>query len=267
MTTPSPLLSVVIPCHNEEKVIEGTVRAVVGELEASGIPYEIVCVDDHCTDGTRRALEALRTEDPRRRWVANERSPGFGLAVQSGLQAADGDAVVILMADASDDPKDVVAYYEKILEGYDCVFGTRWHPRTVVRDYPRHKLVLNRVVNKVLQMLFWIPYNDVTNAFKCYRREALRGLQPILSHHFNLTVELPLKAITRGYSWTVVPTNWYGRAKGISKLRLKEMGSRYLFIVLYVWIERALSRGDYHVSRREAARAPDVAANRPLPSA
>lgn len=240
-----PLLSVVIPCRNERLVIADTVRAITRELDRHGILHEVVCVDDHSTDGTAESLAALGAADPRWRWVPNERRPGFGLAVRTGLESARGEAVVIAMADASDDPRDIAAYYRKLTEGYDCVFGTRFHGDAVVRNYPLFKLVLNRLANKAIQLLFWIPYNDVTNAFKCYRREALQGLRPLLSHHFNLTVELPLKAIARGYSYSVVPTNWSGRAAGVSKLKLKEMGSRYLFIILYVWIERALSRGDY----------------------
>ena len=81
-----------------------------------------------------------------------------------------------------------------------------------------------------------------------YGRESLpRGFNsaPLLSKHFNLTVELPLKAIVRGYTYAVVPINWYNRTTGVSKLKIKEMGSRYLFIVLYVWLEKLLSRGDY----------------------
>lgn len=257
------LLSVVIPCHDEEEGIAATVRAITSELDRHHIPHEVVCVDDHSSDGTRGALLALAAEDVRWRWVENWRDGGFGLALQSGFEACRGDAVAIVMADASDEPADIVKYYRKLCEGYDCVFGTRFHPSAVVRDYPRHKLVLNRVVNSFIRLLFWLPYNDVTNAFKCYRRSTLDGLGPILSHHFNLTVELPLKAIVRGYHYAVVPTNWYGRRTGVSKLRLQEMGSRYLFIILYAWIERALSRGDYHQSRRHAVQpAPTL----PLPT-
>jgi dolichol-phosphate mannosyltransferase len=90
-----------------------------------------------------------------------------------------------------------------------------------------------------------LRYNDVTNAFKLYRRSAIAGAQPLLSHHFNLTVELPLKCIIRGYRYAVLANSWKNRERGISKLRIKEMGSRYLFVILYCWLERTLSRGDY----------------------
>lgn len=73
----------------------------------------------------------------------------------------------------------------------------------------------------------------------------IRGIQPIISHHFNITVELPLKAIIRGYSFTTIPITWENRKHGMSKLKIKEMGSRYLFIILYLWLEKYLSKGDY----------------------
>jgi dolichol-phosphate mannosyltransferase len=153
--------------------------------------------------------------------------------------------VIIVMADSSDDPADIVTYYRAFLKGYDCVFGSRFCRAARITGYPGHKLALNRLGNYFIQMLFFLPYNDVTNAFKCYSRKAIEGMQPLISRHFNLTVEMPLKAIVRGYSWQVVPTNWYGRAKGVSKWNIKEMGSRYLFIILYLWLERFLSRNDY----------------------
>ena len=112
-------------------------------------------------------------------------------------------------------------------------------------DYPFHKLVLNRMANWFIKILFGVKHNDITNAFKAYRRNVIDGIRPFLSHHFNLTVEMPLKAIARGFSFATVPISWTNRKTGVSKLKIKEMSSRYLFIVLYVWLEKHLSRGDY----------------------
>lgn len=241
-------LSVVIPARNEEENLPRTVLTVEWALREAGIPHEIIVVDDHSSDGTARVVERLREQCAALRLVPNERSNGFGNAVQTGLDAFEGDAVCIVMADGSDDPADLVRYYRKLCEGYECVFGSRFLPESAILNYPRHKLLLNRAANLFIRLLFRIDYNDVTNAFKCYRRSVIDGLRPILSHHFNLTVELPLKAIVRGYSYAVVPIHWYGRVHGLSKLRIREMGSRYLFIVLYVLLERLLARGDYHRS-------------------
>jgi dolichol-phosphate mannosyltransferase len=247
-------LSVVIPAHDEAEVIEPTLRALATELAGEGIDYELVVVDDASRDGTGAVVARLAAEDPRVRCIRNDGPHGFGFAVRAGLDEFAGDAVVIAMADGSDDPRDVVLYCRVLEAGYDCAFGSRFMPGATVQDYPWLKLLINRIVNLGIRMIFRHGYNDTTNAFKAYRREVVHNLQPLLSHHFNLTVELPLKAITRGFSYAIVPTSWRNRAAGESKLRLEEMGSRYLFIILYVFLEKHLSRGDY---RRPADSRPD----------
>jgi len=244
-TALGPTLSVVIPAHNEEGSIEATVVDLAEKLAAERIPYEIVVVDDHSSDGTRTLLGSLSDRYPGVRWISNLRRNGFGNAIHTGLESFTGDAVCIVMADASDDPKDVVAYYRKMNEGYDCVFGTRFARSSTVLNYPALKLWFNRAANLFIAGLFGIHYTDTTNAFKLFRREVIAGVSPILSHHFNITVELPLKAIVRGYTYAVIPNNWYNRKNGVSKFKVKEMGSRYLFIVLYVFIEKLFSQGDY----------------------
>jgi dolichol-phosphate mannosyltransferase len=238
-------LSVLIPVRNEQAVIALTVRQLHARLVAESIPHEFLVVEDHSTDGTPTVLESLAAEIPELRWTRNTDRPGYGYAVRTGLAAFSGDAVCIVMADASDDPKDVVAYYRKLGEGYECVFGSRFIPGAQVVNYPWRKLILNRAANLLINLLFGLRYNDTTNAFKCFRREVVEGIQPIVSRHFNLTVELPLKAIVRGYSYAVVPTDWHGRTLGESKLRIQEMGSRYLFVILYVLLEKWLTQGDY----------------------
>jgi len=237
--------SIVIPAHNEAENIVKTVSELVLILDSEKIDYEIIIVSDHSTDNTIDMVNSLVEQNSRCVLVINKDHPGFGMAVRCGLDNYSGDAVAVVMADASDDPKDLIKYYRELEKGADCVFGSRFMKESVVKDYPLHKLWLNRFVNFGIRTLFWIKFNDVTNAFKAYRRETVEGLRPFLSRHFNLTVELPLKSIVRGYSYSVVPINWYGRTKGVSKLKLKEMGSRYAFIVLYVWLEKMLSRGDY----------------------
>ena len=231
------------PSH---RYLERQVPRVDTALEEADVSHEILIVEDHSDDGTLALVEELSATDEAVRWVKNQRSSGFGYAVQTGLDHYQGDAVCIVMADASDEPRDILTYYRALEDGYECVFGSRWLPASQVKDYPRHKLLLNRLANTAIRLLFRVPYNDTTNAFKCYRREVIEGIRPLLSRHFNLTVELPLKAITRGYSYSVPPINWYNRTWGVSNLKIKEMGSRYLFIILYVWLERLLSQGDYN---------------------
>jgi dolichol-phosphate mannosyltransferase len=242
---PLALLSVVIPARDEAGCIASTVEHLHLELTLHGIPHEIIVVDDGSTDETWRILQELTRENAALRPVKNAGPHGFGRAVVTGIGAAAGDAVVIMMADESDDCRDVVRYWKLLNEGWDCVFGSRFIRSGGTIDYPWLKLCINRAANLFIRLLLRIPLNDTTNAFKAYRRTTLDGCRPFLSPHFNLTVELPLKAIVRGYSWTVVPITWRNRQTGTAKLKIREMGSRYLFIVAYVWLEKYFSRGDY----------------------
>jgi dolichol-phosphate mannosyltransferase len=238
-------LSVVIPAHDEEGSIGATVGAVVDRLEHEEIDYEVLVIDDASRDSTAEVVERVSAGNERVRCLRSHNKPGFGFAVRAGLDRFTGDAVAVMMADLSDDPDDLVLYYRLLERGYDCAFGSRFMPGSHVYDYPRFKLVMNRLVNLGIRVLFRHGYNDTTNAFKAYRREVIETIQPLLSNHFNLTVEMPLKAIVRGHSYAIAPISWRNRTAGTSKLSLQEMGSRYLFIVLYTFLERHLSRGDY----------------------
>ncbi|TRT81140.1 MAG: glycosyltransferase [Microcystis sp. M_OC_Ca_00000000_S217Cul] len=238
-------LSIVIPAYNEEDCIESTTQLISERLERDKIDYEILVVNDNSKDNTEAVLQKINQENPRIRYINNYYPNGFGFAVRCGLENFSGDAVAVVMADNSDSPDNMVDYYYKLQEGYDCVFGSRFIKGGKVIDYPIHKLIVNRLANLFIQVLFGLKFNDTTNAFKIYRKDVIEGISPLLSHHFNLTVEMPLKAIVRGYSYTTIPITWRNRTTGISKLKLKEMGSRYLFIVLSIWLEKHLSRGDY----------------------
>jgi dolichol-phosphate mannosyltransferase len=235
----------VIPARNEEGCIRSTVEHLELELRLNRIPHEIVVVDDGSTDRTWEILAETRQSMAALNPLQNPGPHGFGRAIIHGIDHMRGDALVIMMADESDDCRDVVRYWELLNEGYDAVFGSRFMKGGGVIDYPPFKLVMNRLFNRFIRFLFHVKLNDTTNAFKAYRRTAVEGCRPLLAPHFNLTVELPLKIIVRGYSWTVIPITWRNRRSGEAKLKLKEMGSRYLFICLYVWLEKYFSRGDY----------------------
>lgn len=240
-------LSIIIPAHNEAGCIKRTIRILDAHLSAVHIEHEILVVNDNSSDATEAILSELSTEHPSVCYINNLPPHGFGFAVARGLEHYAGDAVALYMADGSDRPEDLVQFFEMMeQQGVDCVFGSRFMRGAKVVDYPWLKLCLNRMANSFIQLLFGLRYNDVTNAFKLYRRHVIDGLQPILSHHFNLTVELPLKAIVRGYSYLILPNDWINRKTGESKLRVQEMGSRYLFIVLYCFIEKWLSKRDYY---------------------
>ena len=238
-------LSVIIPALNESENLPLCLEELSQELLDHKINHEILVVDDGSTDNTPTLLEDMAVQNPAVRFLRNDGENGFGRAVRIGLSEFTGDAVAIMMADRSDSPQDLVNYWNKLQEGYECVFGSRFIKGSKVYDYPKIKLLVNRLVNTMIRYAFRIETNDITNAFKIYRREVIEGCKPFIAPHFNLTVEIPLKAIVRGYSWKVVPISWKNRDKGVAKLKLREMGSRYFFIIAYLWLEKYFSRGDY----------------------
>lgn len=238
-------LSIVIPSHNEAESIAETVTSLYQTLEREKIENEILVVNDNSEDDTEKLLQDLQIKIPTLVYYNNDGPNGFGYAVRCGLNHFSGDCVAVMMADLSDSSDDLVKFYRKLEEGFDCVFGNRWGKGGEVIDYPATKKFLNRLANYIVKITFRLRYNDCTNAFKLYRRETIEGLKPFLSPHFNLTLELPLKAIVRGYSYAVVPNSWRNRKNGESKLKIKEMGSRYFFVLLYCLIEKYFSRGDF----------------------
>ncbi len=241
-----PFLTILIPAHNEAGCIESTCISIIKEFDKSKInDYEILVVNDHSSDDTEKILKMISQQYPNIRYINNNYEKGFGFAVRKGLDEYKGEAVAIVMGDMSDSPADIIAYYWALKNGAECVFGSRFIRGARVVDYPKIKLIINRLANYFIKFLFQISHNDITNAFKAYRREVINGIAPLLSQHFNLTVEMPLKAIVRGYKHVTIPISWHNRKTGLSKWQIKEVGSRYMFIVLYVWLEKLLSRGDY----------------------
>jgi len=239
------ILSIVIPARDEAENLPLCIKEVVNELVKNQIEYEILVIDDGSSDKTFEVVNEIGKKNTHIRCIKNTNTNGFGRAVRLGLENFSGDAVAIMMADRSDSPVDLVSYWKNIKDGNDCVFGSRFMRGGKVYNYPTVKLIANRIVNNMIRFAFKIKCNDITNAFKMYRREVINGCRPFISPHFNLTVEIPLKAIVRGYTWTVVPISWKNRTKGVAKLKLREMGSRYFFIIAYLWLEKYFSRGDY----------------------
>lgn len=238
------LYSIVIPAYNEEENILPTIRSLADELRAEQIPFELVVVNDNSKDDTPKVVEAATAEFPEIRLVHNTPPGGLGRAVRFGLKHFKGDVVAVVMADLSDSPRDVVACYRKIEEGYDCAFGSRFIKGSRVTQYPRLKLMFNRIGNAIIRMMFMTRHNDLTNAFKVYRRHVIEGISPLHACHFNITIEMSLSALIRGYAIATIPITWSGRTWGQSKLRIREMGRRYLATLLMIWFERVLILDD-----------------------
>jgi len=239
-------LSVVIPAYNEAESLPETITQIHAALLNHNIPNEILVINDNSSDNTLEILSGLEKDLDTLRYITNKGPNGFGYAIRKGLENFTGDIVVIMMADLSDSVDDLVTYYHTLInKKVDAVFGSRFIKGGNTIDYPRLKKIINRISNFIIRIIFRLKYNDTTNAFKMYRKETIEGLKPFLSPHFNLTIELPLKVIIRGYSYAVVPNSWKNRKHGKSNLKIREMGSRYFFILLYCLIEKYFSKGDF----------------------
>ena len=237
--------SIIIPAKNEEGNLEKTIEGINNILLKNNIQHEIIVINDHSSDATLKILNLLKNSIHELKIINNTGKPGYGLTVRLGLENYSGEIIAIMMADGSDSPKDLIKFYFKSIKNNTCIFGSRFMDGGSTKDYPKLKYALNRIFNNLVRLIFQIRYNDFTNAFKVYTKEAIEGSKPFLSNHFNLTLELPLKIIIRGYNYEVVPNSWRNRKTGISKMKIKEMGSRYIFILFYCLIEKFLTKNDY----------------------
>ncbi len=232
------MLSIIIPARNESENLEDILSYFNKNLIK--LDFEVLIINDFSEDNTyERAKQLFEKEKSFK--VYNNINKGLGGAINLGIEKSTGDKVSIMMADLSDDAKDLLKYNE-IMENkkVDAVLGSRFMKNSKVLDYPIQKLILNRIFNLIVSLLFWNKYNDYTNAFKIYKKQALKDIMPLVSESFNIFLEIPLKIISRNYSYEIIPINWYGRKKGKAKFKIKELQSKYLFTLIYCFIEKNL---------------------------
>ncbi len=233
-------LSIVIPCKNESETIEKTIYHIQKNLEKKQIEFEVILINDFSNDNTKNILEYLDKEKSFVKSYNNDRK-GLGGAITIGINKAQKEYLVIFMADMSDDLNDLIRYYENISKkDLDSIFGSRFTKNSKIIDYPLVKLILNRLFNNFVRVIFLTKYNDFTNAFKIYKTKTLRELLPIVSENFNTFLELPLKIISRGYSFEIISINWENRKTGTSKFKVRELTSKYIFTLIYCFLEKNL---------------------------
>jgi dolichol-phosphate mannosyltransferase len=230
-------LTILIPVKNEENNIDSIVEKIKYNIK---INYEIVFINDFCTDNTCLKIKILQKKNSNILLINNKKK-GLGESVRNGIKNSNGKYISILMCDGSDDLKDLHVYYQEIKNNnLDAVFGSRFIKNSIITDYPKMKYILNRIFNLFVSLVYLNSYNDYTNAFKIYKRNVLTELEPIVSESFNVFLELPLKIINRKMKYKIIPINWYGRKHGVTKFKLNELKSKYVFTLIYCFAEKIL---------------------------
>ncbi len=232
------MLSIIIPVKNEEQLIKNSIDLLLNEIK--NIKFEIIIIDDFSDDGTAEVIKEIIKNNDKVKFFKNNQE-GLGPLINLGIEKSNGDYICIMMSDLSDDIQDLKVYYEKInSEDLDAILGSRFIKGSNIFDYPIIKLILNRIFNYFVKILFLSKYNDFTNAFKIYKKSTLIKLKPFVSESFNIFLELPLKLISRGYKYEVIPIKWTNRKKGKSKFKIKELGAKYIFTLIYCLSEKVL---------------------------
>ena len=233
-------LSIIIPCRNEEESIENTINDITSHLINKINNFEINIINDFSSDNTLEKLKIISTTNKKIK-VYDNQIKGLGGAINLGIEKSLNKFTIIVMADLSDSPEDIIKYYFEIKNNdLDAVLGTRFSSNSLIENYPKKKLFFNRVFNNLVKILYWQKYNDFTNAFKIYKTSVLKELKPIISENFNVFLELPLKIISRKYKYSIIAINWRNRKNGKAKFKIKELGSKYLFTLLYCFLEKIL---------------------------
>ena len=232
------MLSIIVPVRDESNTIEDIFNYFNNNLEK--VDYEVLFINDFSNDDTLVKINAIIKDKKNFRVIDNTKK-GLGGAINLGIKKSLGENIAIMMADQSDDINDLIKYNNLMNEeNYDAILGSRFTKMSKVRDYPLQKLILNRIFNFFVSLIFLNRYNDYTNAFKIYKKTTLMEIMPLISESFNIFLEIPLKVISRNYNYKIISINWMGRKKGESKFKIKELGSKYLFTLIYCFIEKSL---------------------------
>ena len=235
-------LSILIPCRNEGETIILSIKKLIKKISTRIKSYEIILINDFSDDDTLKIITKLSKKYKRVKFLNNKRK-GLGGALNLGISKSSSEYLVIFMADMSDDVNDLIKYYDLIIKkNLDAVLGSRFIKKNSVKDYPFKKLIFNRLFNIFVKIIFFSNYNDFTNAFKIYKKKTILEFFPLVSENFNIFLEMPLKIIIRKKKYKIIPIKWRNRKLGVAKFKIKELGSKYLFTLLYCYFEKILSK-------------------------
>ena len=232
------MLSIIIPARNESDNLQDILNYFINGMEKTN--YEVILINDFSEDNTLEQAKEI-FQNHKNFKIYNNNKKGLGGAINLGIDKSNGTKICVMMADLSDDINDLKKYNNLLEEkNLDAVLGSRFLKNSKVQGYPIKKLILNRIFNFFVSLIFFNSYNDYTNAFKIYKKDVLKTMMPFVSESFNIFLEIPLKIISRNYTYEVTSINWFGRKKGKAKFKIKELRSKYLFTLLYCLFEKIL---------------------------
>ncbi len=198
-------VSVVIPCYNEEPVIERSYRRVKEVLEKSGADYEIIIANDGSTDDSASILRAIAARDPKFVLVDYAQNRGMGYACRKMYRAASKDVVIEMDADLAMDPQDTVPAFLPELDQADCIVASRY--LGVKADYPLRRRIASRVYYGINRTLFAFSLKDTQSGFFGIRRQVLQGLE-LFSDGFEIHVEMFARLERSGFTIREIPVRF-----------------------------------------------------------
>lgn len=231
------MLSVVCPVYNEAENIGNVMRELQSKVS---VPMELLLVYDRDDDTTIPVATSLAPGYRfKTRLLKNTFSPGLLNATKTGFMESQGEAVLVIMADLSDDYSVVDEMYRRVtVEGFDVVCGSRSMPGGVQKGGSFFKKFFSRSIGLSLHHLAGIPTHDVTNSFKMYRTSFLNNTRIESKGGFELAMELIVKAHISGYRITELPATWRDRTAGKSRFQMWKWAPSYFRWYFYAYRRR-----------------------------
>ena len=226
-------LSLIVPFRNEKEYAKKVIVAIYDYFSGKKIDFEVIAVDDS-TDETWDILKSLEKKYKNFKAVQGDKPPGYGKAIRKGFDRAKGNVLLPFNGDMCDSLDDAVRYLKIIKdEGYDMAFGSRYMKGGKVINYPSNKILVSKLGNLFLKVLFGIKCSDVTNTFKGFSRKSLQVIKP-QADSYEIGLELALKGVKKGLTYKTIPISWTGRKFGVSKMKILKSVKRHFIMSMKI---------------------------------
>jgi len=233
-------ISIVIPAHNEEDNLPILIENIWHLIKKNRLNSEIILVDDNSNDSTPEICDKFKRRYDNVFTIHRVGNPGMGNALIEGTKKAKGDVVIWIMADLSDDLNTIPKFLERIDNGYDLVFGSRYIKGGSPGDIPYNKTIFSKSFTILSRIFTGIKVHDITNAFRAFKKNIFYKVKPA-SGDFAISPEFALKAHLAKFRLSEIPTIYKNRKKGVTKFKMFKMSIRYLSVFLSVLLQKLIS--------------------------